>query len=80
MVIGIVFDSHTGDYWYRIEKDIDSVKTALSSIRLPLPVAGIFDFSKNGLVRLDHNYSGYRTELVRIARLIFRSYLPEREI
>jgi hypothetical protein len=77
MYIGIIYDSHTGDYWYRIEKDIKSVNTALSSIKLPLPVAGIFKDTKNDFVRLDHNFTNHRAELLRIAKMIFHNYLIE---
>jgi hypothetical protein len=74
MYIGIIYDSYTGDYWYRIEKDIKSVTTALSSIKLPLPVAGIFNDTKNDFIRLDHNFTNQRAELLRIAKMIFQQY------
>jgi hypothetical protein len=75
MYIGIIYDSHTGDYWYRIENDIKSVNAALLSIKLPLPVAGIFNDTKNDFVRLDHNFSMHRADLLRIAKMIFQNYL-----
>lgn len=78
MYIGIIYDSTTGDHWYRIEKDMNRVKIALQSIKLPLAVACIFDSSKNDLVELDQNYREYRTELLDKARGIFRTHLHKK--
>lgn len=78
MCIGIIYDPHTNDYWYRIENDIFSVKMALKSIKLPLPVAGIFDTSRNDFIELDETYTRYRTELLEKARGIFHRYLQDK--
>jgi hypothetical protein len=70
MYIGIIYDAYTNDSWHRIEKDIYSLKEALKTIKLPLPVACIFDTLKNDFVELDEAYLRYRTELLEKARRI----------
>jgi len=75
MYIGIIYDAYTGDHWYRIGRDIDSVKSALQAIKLPLPTAGIFDSSKNDLVEMNEKYRDHRTDLLDKARSIFKDYL-----
>jgi hypothetical protein len=78
MCIGIIYDPHTSDSWHRIENDIYSVKSALKAVKLPLPVACIFDTSRNDFVELDDAYKHYRTELLEKARSIFKRYLQDR--
>jgi hypothetical protein len=68
MYIGIVYDAYTNDSWHRIEKDIYNVKEALKTIRLPLPVACIFDTLRNDFVEIDEAYLRYRKELLEKAR------------
>jgi hypothetical protein len=75
MCIGIIYDAYTRDYWYRIEKDFNRVKTSMQSIKLPLPIAAIFDSSKNDLVELDKKYRDHRTEILVIAKSIYKDYL-----
>jgi hypothetical protein len=70
MYIGIVYDTYTNDSWHRIEKDIYSLKEALKTIRLPLPVACIFDTLRNDFVEIDEAYLRYRKELLEKARRI----------
>jgi hypothetical protein len=70
MYIGIIYDAYTNDSWHSIEKDIYSLKEALKTIKLPLPVACIFDTLKNDFVELDEAYLRYRTELLEKARRI----------
>lgn len=77
MCIGIIYDAYTGDYWYRIEKDLERVKTSMQSIKLPLPIAAIFDSSKNDLVELDTKYRDYRSEIIVIAKNIYKDKLLE---
>jgi hypothetical protein len=78
MCIGIVYDSYTRDYWYRIETDIWTVKLALQSIRLPLPVACIYDASRNDFIELNQEYTRYRSELLERAMNIYHQYLQEK--
>jgi hypothetical protein len=70
MYIGIVYDAYTNDSWHRIEKDIYSLKEALKTIRLPLPVACIFDTLRNDFVEIDEAYLRYRKELLEKAQVI----------
>ena len=77
MYIGIMLDAYTGDHWYRIEEDFDSVKAAMKSIKLPLPIAAIFDSSKNDLVELHEKYREHRTELLEKASNIYEDHLLE---
>lgn len=74
MCIGIMLDAYTGDHWYRIKKDVDSVKMAMQSIKLPLPIAAIFDSLKNDLVELNVDYGDQRSEILDKARKIYNEY------
>jgi hypothetical protein len=78
MCIGIIYDAYTNDSWYKIDKDVYSVKLALKAVRLPLPVAGIFDTLKGDFIELDENYRRYRPELMEKAKIIFYNYVKER--
>jgi hypothetical protein len=79
MCIGIIYDAHTGDSWHRIEDSVYSVKVALKDVRLPLPIACIFDTLKDNLVELDVGYRQYRPELLYKARSILHRYLREKQ-
>jgi hypothetical protein len=78
MCIGIIYDAYTSDSWHRIGKDVFSVRVALRAVKLPLPVACIFDTSRNDLVELDEAYKYYRLELLEKARSIFHRYLQDK--
>jgi hypothetical protein len=78
MCIGIIYDTYTRDYWYRIEKDISTVRVALRSIRLPLPVACIYDASRNQFIELNEEYVRHRAELLERARSIFLKYIQDK--
>jgi hypothetical protein len=75
MCIGIIYDAQTSDYWYRIEKDVNHVRAALQSVRLPLPVACIFDTTRNEFVELNEDYRRHRKELLERTRNILQKYL-----
>jgi hypothetical protein len=75
MCIGIIYDAHTSDYWYRIESDISSVKAALKTVRLPLPVACVFDTAKNDFVEMNTEYMRFRMELLEKTRNILHAHL-----
>lgn len=75
MCIGIIYDADTSDYWYRIEGDISSVKAALRTVRLPLPIACVFDTAKNDFVELNTEYMRYRMELLEKTRNILHKHL-----
>jgi len=49
----------------------------MQSIKLPLPIAAIFDSSRNDLVELDNMYRDHRTEIIEIARSIYKDKLLE---
>jgi hypothetical protein len=72
MCIGIIYDAYNNDSWHRIEKDVPSVRTALKTIKLPLPVACIFDTSSNDFIEFNEAYKPYRPELLKKARTIFQ--------
>jgi hypothetical protein len=75
MFIGIIYDVYTGENWYRIEKDIGSLKTALLSIKLPLPTAGVFDSLENDFIEFNNAYKWHRTEMLEKARSIYNEYI-----
>jgi hypothetical protein len=75
MCIGIIYDAYTNDSWHKIGKDIHAVKLELKAVRLPLPVAGIFDTSKGDFVEFGDGYSRYRPELTEKAKNIFYDYI-----
>jgi hypothetical protein len=74
MYIGMIYDAYTSDSWHRIEKDVPTVRTALRTIKLPLPIACIFDTLINDFIELDEAYKPYRPALREKARTIFNSY------
>lgn len=80
MCIGIIYDAYTNDSWHKVGKDIHSVKHELKAVRLPLPVAGIFDTAKGDFVELADGYSRYRPELTEKAKRIFYNYIRQRSL
>jgi hypothetical protein len=78
MYIGIIYDAYTSDSWHRIEKDVPTVRTALRTIKLPLPIACIFDTLKNDFIELDEAYKPFRPALREKARTILNSYRQDK--
>ncbi len=70
MCIGIVYDDHANDSWHKIATDLQSVKDALKMIKLPLPIACIYDTTKGDFIEFNDQYIAFRNLLLEYARSI----------
>lgn len=74
MCIGIIYDNNTNDSWHKIATDLAGVRTALKTIKLPLPIACIYDTTKGDFIEFNNNYLPYKKLLLEQANNIRKQY------
>jgi len=70
MCIGIIYDDHANDIWHKIAADLQGVKAALQTIKLPLPIACIYDTTKGDFIEFNEQYLAFRRTLLEYAKSI----------
>ena len=70
MCIGIIYDDHANDIWHKIAADLQGVKAALKTIKLPLPIACIYDTIKGDFIEFNHQYLAFKQLLLEYAKSI----------
>ncbi len=70
MCIGIIYDDHANDTWHKIAADLQSVKAALKTIKLPLPIACIYDTTKGDFIEFNEKYLAFKNVLLEYAKSI----------
>jgi len=74
MCIGIIYDNHTNDSWYKVGSDLAGVRSALKTIKLPLPIACIFDTAKGDFIEFNSSYLPYKKQLMEQAQSIKKQF------